>query len=162
MLNAVLYQDYSIYFWLCTGGVLLAVEVVGANGYLLWSAVAAIITGFLVWLFPVGWQWQGVLFSSITIIVLFLWDKWFRLSKKENTESLLNKRNSQFIGRRFVLDSTLVNCSGRVRVNDSIWPVRANSNIECGIEVEVFAVDGITLLIREFNRVYTEDKEGSE
>lgn len=162
MLNAVLYQDYSIYFWLCTGGVFLAVEVVGANGYLLWSAVAAIITGFLVWLFPVGWQWQGVLFSSITIIVLFLWDKWFRLSKNENTESLLNKRNSQFIGRRFVLESTLVNCSGRVRVNDSIWPVRANCNIESGIEVEVFAVDGITLLIREFNCVYKEDREGSE
>lgn len=162
MINTVLYQDYSIYFWLCTGGVLLAIEVVGANGYLLWSAVAAIITGFLVWFFPVGWQWQGVLFSSITIIVLFLWDKWFRLSKKENTEPFLNKRNSQFIGRRFVLESTLINCSGSVRVNDSIWPVRASRNIESGIEVEVFAVDGITLLIREFNCAHTEDKEGSE
>lgn len=83
MLNAVLYQDYSIYFWLCTGGVLLAVEVVGANGYLLWSAVAAIITGFLVWLFPVGWQWQGVLFSSITIIVLFLWINGLGYQKKK-------------------------------------------------------------------------------
>ncbi|MDL0603649.1 NfeD family protein [Yersinia pestis] len=162
MMNALPYQDYSIYFWLCTGGVFLAVEVLGANGYLLWSAVAAIITGFLVWIFPVGWQWQGVLFSSITIIVLFLWDKWFRLSKNENDEPFLNKRSRQFIGRRFVLESTLVNCSGRVRVNDSMWPVRASTNIESGIEVEVFAVDGITLLIREFNCSYKESKEVKE
>ena len=39
-------------FWLSPGGLLLAAEMLGGNGYLLWSGVAAVITGLLVWLLP--------------------------------------------------------------------------------------------------------------
>lgn len=31
-------------FWLSLGGLLLAAEMLGGNGYLLWSGVAAVIT----------------------------------------------------------------------------------------------------------------------
>ena len=43
-------------FWLSLGGLLLAAEMLGGNGYLLWSGVAAVITGLVVWLLPVGWE----------------------------------------------------------------------------------------------------------
>lgn len=46
-------------FWLSLGGLLLAAEMLGGNGYLLWSGVAAVITGLTVWLLPLGWEWQG-------------------------------------------------------------------------------------------------------
>lgn len=36
-------------FWLSLGGLLLAAEMLGGNGYLLWSGVAAVITGLVVW-----------------------------------------------------------------------------------------------------------------
>ena len=49
-------------FWLSLGGLLLAAEMLGGNGYLLWSGVAAVITGLVVWLLPLGWEWQGVMF----------------------------------------------------------------------------------------------------
>ncbi|MDI8492240.1 hypothetical protein MJO13_22305, partial [Salmonella enterica subsp. enterica serovar Lubbock] len=39
-------------FWLSLGGLLLAAEMLGGNGYLLWSGVAAVITGLTVWLLP--------------------------------------------------------------------------------------------------------------
>lgn len=42
-------------FWLSLGGLLLAAEMLGGNGYLLWSGVAAVITGTVVWLVPLGW-----------------------------------------------------------------------------------------------------------
>ena len=45
-------------FWLSLGGLLLAAEMLGGNGYLLWSGVAAVITGLVVWLLPLGWEWQ--------------------------------------------------------------------------------------------------------
>ena len=35
-------------FWLSLGGLLLAAEMLGGNGYLLWSGVAAVITGLVV------------------------------------------------------------------------------------------------------------------
>lgn len=149
MIKTLQYQDYSIYFWFCMCGVFLAIEVIGANGYLLCSAVAAIITGFIVWLFSIDWQWQGFLFSFMAIIVLWLFNKWFKSVKKTFPEPFVNKRSQQFIGRKFIVENSLVNCSGSVRVNDSIWPIRANNNIVSGVEVEVFKVDGITLIIRE-------------
>lgn len=51
-------------FWLSLGGLLLAAEMLGGNGYLLWSGVAAVINGLVVWLLPLGWEWQGVMSSS--------------------------------------------------------------------------------------------------
>ena len=42
-------------FWLSLGGLLLAAEMLGGNGYLLWSGVAAVITGLVVWLVPLDW-----------------------------------------------------------------------------------------------------------
>lgn len=44
-------------FWLSLGGLLLAAEMLGGNGYLLWSGVAAVITGLLVWILP--WTGRG-------------------------------------------------------------------------------------------------------
>ncbi len=46
-------------FWLSLGGLLLAAEMLGGNGYLLWSGVAAVITGLVVWLVPLGWECKG-------------------------------------------------------------------------------------------------------
>lgn len=43
-------------FWLSLGGLPLAAEMLGGNGYLLWSGVAAVITGLVVWLVPLGWE----------------------------------------------------------------------------------------------------------
>ncbi len=51
------------WFWLSLGGLLLAAEMLGASGYMLWSGVAAVVVGILVWLFPFSWEMQGVLFA---------------------------------------------------------------------------------------------------
>ena len=111
-------------FWLSLGGLLLAAEMLGGNGYLLWSGVAAVITGLVVWLLPLGWEWQ------------------------KHSDSHLNQRGQQLIGRRFVLESPLVNGRGHMRVGDSSWPVSASEDLGAGTHVEVIAIEGITLIIR--------------
>ncbi|MGW8214257.1 NfeD family protein, partial [Klebsiella pneumoniae] len=45
-------------FWLSLGGLLLAAEMLGGSGYLLWSGVAGVVTGALTWLLPLSWEWQ--------------------------------------------------------------------------------------------------------
>lgn len=101
-------------FWLSLGGLLLAAEMLGGNGYLLWSGVAAVITGLVVWLVPLGWEWQGVMFAILTLLAAWLWWKWLsrRVREQKHSDSHLNQRGQQLIGRRFVLESPLVN--GRV------------------------------------------------
>lgn len=63
-------------FWLSLGGLLLAAEMLGGNGYLLWSGVAAVITGLVVWLLPLDWAWQGAMFAVLTLLAARLWWKW--------------------------------------------------------------------------------------
>ncbi|MDU4222527.1 MAG: NfeD family protein [Enterobacter asburiae] len=103
-------------FWLSLGGLLLAAEMLGGNGYLLWSGVAAVITGLLVWILPL--------------------------------DAHLNQRGQQIVGKRFTLDTALVNGRGHMRVGDSSWPVVADDDLSAGTRVEVIAVEGITLRVK--------------
>ncbi|WP_220711150.1 NfeD family protein [Enterobacter cancerogenus] len=137
-------------FWLSLGGLLLAAEMLGGNGYLLWSGVAAVITGLVVWLLPVGWEGQGVLFAVLTLVAAWLWWRWLnkRVSEQKPADAHLNQRGQQIVGRRFTLDTTLVNGRGHMRVGDSSWPVVADEDLAAGTQVEVMAVEGITLRVR--------------
>lgn len=139
-------------FWLSLGGLLLAAEMLGGNGYLLWSGVAAVITGLVVWLLPVGWEGQGVLFAVLTLVAAWLWWRWLnkRVSEQKPGDAHLNQRGQQIVGRRFTLDTTLVNGRGHMRVGDSSWPVVADEDLTAGTQVEVMAVEGITLRVRAY------------
>ncbi|NYY81409.1 hypothetical protein DMI65_19260 [Escherichia coli] len=68
--------------------------------------------------------------------------------EQKHSDSHLNQRGQQLIGRRFVLESPLVNGRGHMRVGDSSWPVSASEDLGAGSHVEVIAIEGITLIIR--------------
>lgn len=137
-------------FWLTLGGLLLAAEMLGSNGYLLWSGVAGVVTGLLTWAIPFSWEWQGTLFAVLTLLAVWLWSKWLRkrMRQQRPADAQLNQRGQQLVGRRFTLDSALENGRGHVRVGDSSWPVIADEDLAAGSKVEVVAVEGITLRVR--------------
>ncbi|AJZ90530.1 MULTISPECIES: NfeD family protein [Cedecea] len=146
MIDSILAHPHV--FWLALGGLLLAAEMLGASGYLLWSGVAAVITGLLVWLLPLGWETQGVCFALLTLVAAFLWWRWLSSRKQQIPGEVLNQRGQQLVGRRFRLEAALVNGRGHVRVADSSWPVTADEDLPAGCEVVVLAVEGITLKIK--------------
>ncbi|XWJ91114.1 NfeD family protein [Phytobacter ursingii] len=142
--------EHAYIFWLSLGGLLLAAEMLGGNGYLLWSGVAAVVTGMLVWVVPFGWELQGVIFAVLTLIAAWLWWLWLsrRVREQKPADASLNQRGQQLVGRRFILDNALVNGRGHMRVGDSSWPVSAESDLPAGSKVEVIAVEGITLRVK--------------
>ena len=137
-------------FWLSLGGLLLAAEMLGGNGYLLWSGVAAVMTGLLVWLLPFSWEWQGVLFAVLTLVAAWLWWRWLnrQVRSQKPADAALNQRGQQLVGKRYTLDDTLINGRGHVRIGDSSWPVIADEDLIAGTRVEVIAVEGITLRVK--------------
>lgn len=55
------------------------------------------ITGLVVWLVPLGWEWQGVMFAVLTLLAAWLWWKWLaRRVREQNrlTVTLINAGNS--------------------------------------------------------------------
>ena len=86
----------------------------------------------------------------LTLLAAWLWWEWLsrRVREQKHSDSHLNQRGQQLIGRRFVLESPLVNGRGHMRVGDSSWPVSASEDLGAGTHVEVIAIEGITLHIR--------------
>ncbi|WP_074012006.1 NfeD family protein [Candidatus Sodalis sp. SoCistrobi] len=135
-------------FWLILGGLLLALEMLGASGFLLWSGIAALLVGLLTWLVPLGWEWQGATFAVLTVGSAWLW--WYRLRAADSGRpaSTLNQRGQQLIGLRTRLSEPVSNGFGRLRVGDSTWRVQADEDLPAGTWVEVYATEGITLRVR--------------
>lgn len=145
MLEQIVAQPH--WFWITLGGVLLATEMLGANGYLLWSGVSALLVGLLVWLLPLGWELQGFIFAVLTVAVAVLWWYWLR-KRPVAVPSGLNQRSRQLIGTRAVLMEPMHSGMGRINIGDSSWRMQSAEDLPIGTEVEVIAVEGITLLVR--------------
>lgn len=136
-------------FWLTLGGLLLAAEMLGTGGFLLWCGVAAVVTGVVTWIIPLDLEWQGVCFAVLTVLSAFIWWRWLaRRHSATQPENTLNQRGQALIGRELVLDEALVNGRGNARVGDSRWPVQADEDLPAGCRVVVIAIDGITLRVK--------------
>jgi len=135
------------WFWLTLGGLLLAAEMLGTSGYLLWSGIAAVLVGIVEWLAPFSWTAQGTLFALLTLVCVYLWYRWMRLRERDQQPNSLNQRGNQLIGTLLTLDAPLVNGIGHVRLGDSSWRVQADQDLPAGAQVVVTGVEGITLHI---------------
>ncbi|WP_147195887.1 NfeD family protein [Pantoea sp. MBD-2R] len=135
------------WLWLTLGGLLLAAEMLGASGYLLWSGVSALLVSLLVWLVPLSWEWQGIAFALLTVLSAIGWYYWLKNRDRSYPPSSLNQRGNQLIGRQLTLEEALVDRIGHVRIGDSSWRVEASENFPAGTLVTVIAVEGITLLV---------------
>lgn len=134
------------WFWLALGGILLAAEMTGASGYLLWSGVAALLVSLLVWLVPMPWEWQGLSFAILTVLSALWWYRWLKRRDPEPSPSL-NQRGKDLIGRKLVLSEALVNGFGHVSIGESGWRVQADEDLPAGTPVTVVAIVGVTLRI---------------
>ncbi|MFP9229207.1 NfeD family protein [Pectobacterium cacticida] len=151
-MGSELVMENAHWFWLSLGGLLLAAEMLGASGYLLWSGLAAVLVGVLTWIMPLGWAWQGTIFAILTITTALLWWYWLRKRTQSRPSSTLNQRGKQMIGLRTTLTEPITNGVGRVNIGDSSWRVKAEQNLPAGTSVEVIAIDGITLHVRPTER----------
>ncbi len=133
--------------WLALAGILLAAEMLGTSGYLLWSGVAALLVALLVWLVPLPWEWQGVSFALLTVLAALWWTRWLKYRGSNDTTPRVNQRSQEMVGKVLVLDSALVNGIGHVRIADGNWRVQADDDLPAGTRVTVIAIEGITLRV---------------
>lgn len=147
-----LVMENAHWFWLSLGGLLLAAEMLGASGYMLWSGLSAVLVGLLTWVMPLGWPLQGTIFAILTIVTALLWWYWLRKRTLSRPQSMLNQRGQQLLGLRATLTDPVINGFGRVNIADSSWRVKSEQDLPVGTQVEVIAIDGITLHVRPTER----------
>jgi inner membrane protein len=137
------------YGWWLLALVLIGAELAVPGYFMLWIGVAAAVMGLIVLIVPdLGALGQAVAFAVLAFISCVIYWKFVRRELgKASDQPLLNRRAAQFVGRRYVLDSPIVNGQGKARVGDSVWLVEG-PELPAGSPIEVVAVSGTTLKVR--------------
>jgi membrane protein implicated in regulation of membrane protease activity len=134
--------------WWTLAAILIILEVFAPGAFFLWLGISAGVVGGLIYLSPgIGWEFQVLIFSVLTVVSIIVWRKYFRQQASDTDQPNLNRRGEQYVGRKFTLTEPIVNGMGKIHVDDSTWKIRGD-NCPLGTEVEVTGVDGTILEVK--------------
>ncbi len=140
--------EIDYWHWWILAAALIIFEVFAPGAFFLWLGIAAAVVGGLVYLSPaVGWEYQALAFSVLSVVSIIVWRKFFRTKPADTDQPALNRRGEQYIGRTFTLQEPISNGIGKIHVDDSTWKIRGD-NCGVGAQVEVTGVDGTILEVR--------------
>ncbi|MCY4143424.1 MAG: NfeD family protein [Gammaproteobacteria bacterium] len=124
--------------WLGIGVVLGIIEVLGASGFLLGAAVAAIGMAAVTWLFPsLGIVPQIVVFAIAATVATYVYFRFFRSTDPQSGVDLHDKVGAM-VGQQFVLKDPLsANNETKTLIGDTLWTVRSNADVEEGARVRI-------------------------
>ena len=137
--------------WWAIAGLILIGELVTGTTYLLWPAAAALLTGVVALeMFGVPWVGQLAVFAVLTLLLLFVGDRYVRPSLKAGADSGLNARADRMIGQRVTVAADFQSGRGRLRFGDTEWAGEMEDASDPGEgEVLIVAeVKGVVLIVR--------------
>jgi membrane protein implicated in regulation of membrane protease activity len=117
--------------WLIFGFILMALEMLAPGVFLFWLGLAALLVGLVSFVFSPSWQTQLLMFAVFAIAAVPLWRRFaLRSNAASQSNPFLNKRTDALVGREFTLEKPIVDGSGTVRIDDTIW-ARRRSRCAC-------------------------------
>ncbi len=132
--------------WWVLGLILLAIEVVVPGFFFLWFGIAAILIGVSALFIDWPWQMQVVGFVVLSVIAALVGRQFAGNPEVDTADPHLNLRASRLQGRTFVLSEPIVEGSGRVRIDDTVWQVRG-PDAPAGARIVVTGADGAVLKV---------------
>ena len=139
--------EINAYHWIGLGLILFTAEALGAAGFLLGTAAAALVVGLLSLAMPgLDIAVQFTLFAVIAVVASLLYVRVFR-DEQEATPDELNHRAESLIGTEFELTNDLNAGAGRVQIGDTFWHVHADAALTQGSRVRVVAADTMQLKV---------------
>jgi inner membrane protein len=134
--------SFGTWDWFVAGGVLLVLEVLAPGVFMLWLGLAALLVGAISLVVDWPWQAQFVAFAVFAIAAI---PAWRRLSRGTRTDQpFLNRRADAFVGRVFTLEKPIVDGTGTIGIDDTVWRV-SGPDTPAGSKVKVTRVDGAAL-----------------
>ena len=145
-----LFEAITFWHWIILALVLLGGEALGTAGFMIGVSLSALTVAALMALGLLeAWQFQFLLFALFSVIASIVFWKFFRSQNDEDDAEIINDRAAQLIGRKLTLKQDIENGLGRVQIGDTFWKVSAEEDLEAGAKVEVYASEGMLLLIRK-------------
>ena len=143
----VFLSNIDYWYWWILAGILLIIEVSAPSFFFLWLTIAAAITGFVLLAMPdLGWEYQLLIFSSLSIVSITAFRRYQRSRSKLTDQPTLNRRGEQYVGRTFTLTEPIINKNGVIRVDDSTWRING-PDLRAGSTIKVVGVQGVILQV---------------
>ena len=132
--------------WLAIGLVLGAAEMAVPGVFLIWLAGAAIITGLLTWVLPIGLPLQIVIFAVLAIVAVFAGRIYLRRNPVAAADPNMNRRGARLVGETVVVTQAIEGGTGRVHHGDSEWLARGPDAVP-GTRMRIAGSDGAVLIV---------------
>ncbi len=136
--------------WLALGLILAAAEMAIPGVFLIWLAGAAIITGLLSWVVPIGLPLQIVIFAALAIVSVFMGKRYLKDNPIHAADPLMNDRGARLVGEVVQVTHAIDSGTGRVKHGDSEWLVHG-PDAEPGTKMRVSGHDGAILLVEHLH-----------
>ena len=134
------------WIWATAGLILALLEMIVPGVYLIWLAVAAILTGVLTLGLDLSIASQVIIFVSISLIAVYSARRFLRDSPIESSDPLLNQRGGRLVGEIALVAQAFDGGTGRVKLGDSEWLARG-PDLDVGAKVRVVGNDGAILVV---------------
>lgn len=134
------------YAWLALGLVLAVAEMAIPGVFLIWMAGAALVTGLVAWVTPVGLPLQIVLFAVLSILAVFTGRRYIAMHPVESADPKMNDRGARVVGETVVVTQAMEGGQGRVRLGDSEWLAKGE-DAPVGTRLRVAGHDGVVLIV---------------
>jgi len=136
-----------VWLWLIGGIVLLIAEVIAPGFFLMFIGAAAVATGLLSLVLPVGVALQLAMFAILALIIVRVGGRRAYASKYDySSDPLLNDRAGRLFGKIVTVVQRVDANGGRVRVGDGEWSARGGP-AEIGDRVRIVDVEGNCLKV---------------
>jgi membrane protein implicated in regulation of membrane protease activity len=143
----MLLETIEFWYWWVAAVVLVVVEVFAPGTVALWMAVSAAVVGLLLLAVPdLTWEVQFLVFAVLSVATVVGWRAYQLRYPSESDQPALNRRGQQYVGRVFTLTEAIVNGTGKIHVDDTMWKVEGQDLPE-GTRVRVTGVAGTVLTV---------------
>ena len=134
------------WWWFAAGLLLAALEMVAPGVYLIYLAVAALVTGVLVLLGDPPVAMQLVSFVFLSLIFAFSAKRWLREKPIESSDPLMNNRAGRLVGQTALVTQAIADGEGRIRVGDGEW-LASGPDCPAGTRVRIAGANGACLSV---------------
>jgi membrane protein implicated in regulation of membrane protease activity len=142
-----MFSSLGTWNWLIFGFVLMALELMAPGVFLFWLGLAALLVGLVSFVLHPSWQTQLLMFAGFAAAAVPVWRRLARGNSAASASNpFLNKRADALVGRVFTLERPIIDGSGTVRIDDTIWRV-AGPDAPAGSRVRIVQADGANLTV---------------
>lgn len=142
--------ELQYWHWGVAGLILMVLEIFAPGAIFLWFGIAALVVSVLKAIIPsMGWELQFIIFSVLSVVSIISWRLFFKKNPPEEDpdSQTLNRRGSEYLGRKVELSTAIVDGVGKVKLGDTMWRVEG-PDAPKGSQVEVVDSRGSSLVVK--------------